>query len=479
MLDDFRMLRAGPISALYVDGDLRHIRIEGREVLRRVYFALRDRHWKTLPNAISNLRLHEREGGFSIDYDAECRDCEIRFRWSASIAGKADGSISWRAHGKALSGFLKNRVGWCVLHPVEGLAGARCEVQHSDGSAERGWFPRHISPHQPFLDIRAIRHEVLPGLSAEVRLSGDIFEMEDQRNWTDASYKIYSTPLALPFPAEMRPGEQVHQIVTLRLDRVVRIEFTGDPLPMPEIGFRYREGLTAKTVAEIRPAHLRVDRSEDLTEAAFFGVPLESPFVVTGGAPMRRLLVLDSAATPDFVPAGVEVAVGTNRNFAEFNRTPPDTDAADAVCFPIDPGVHAADNLTLVENLAAQAVVVENARRLAPGKRIAITPVRLDPGRWRSWFGAAWMTCTIKHLAESGASSITFDEANSLLGAIAGASHVVPCRSTEPLAVEALVVRMGDRLQAIVANFAGTARRVELPGKIIDLPPACLMHVEL
>jgi hypothetical protein len=34
------MLRAGPVSALYVDGDLRHIRIEDREVLRRVYFAL-------------------------------------------------------------------------------------------------------------------------------------------------------------------------------------------------------------------------------------------------------------------------------------------------------------------------------------------------------------------------------------------------------------------------------------------------------
>jgi hypothetical protein len=474
MLDDFRMLRAGPVSAVYVDGDLRHIRTEGREVLRRVYFALRGQHWKTLPNAISNFRLHERDGGFSIDYDAECRDGDIRFRWAASIAGAADGSIAWRAHGKALSGFLKNRVGWCVLHPAEGLAGARCEVEHSDGSAEPGWFPRHISPHQPFLDIRAIRHEVVPGLSAEVRFSGDTFEMEDQRNWTDASYKIYSTPLALPFPAPMSAGEEVHQIVTLRLDRAVRIEFTGDPLPMPEIGFRYREGLTAETVAELRPAHLRVDRPEDAAAAAALGVPLECPFVC--GHPQRRLLVFDSE--PPLLP-GVEVAVGTDANFAEFNRGRPETDGADAVCFPIDPTVHAPDNLTLVENLAAQASVVENARRIAPGKRIAVTPVRLDPARWQTWFGAAWMMCTIKHLAESGASSITFDQANNMLAAVAGASHVVPCRSSEPLAVEALVVRQGDCLQAILANFAGTARRVELSGKRIDLTPACLMHVEL
>ena len=31
--------------------------------------------------------------------------------------------------------------------------------------------------------------------------TGDVFEMEDQRNWTDASFKTYCTPLRQPFPA--------------------------------------------------------------------------------------------------------------------------------------------------------------------------------------------------------------------------------------------------------------------------------------
>ena len=35
------------------------------------------------------------------------------------------------------------------------------------------------------------------GLRAE---AGDVFEIEDQRNWTDGSFKTYSTPLSLPFP---------------------------------------------------------------------------------------------------------------------------------------------------------------------------------------------------------------------------------------------------------------------------------------
>ena len=41
--------------------------------------------------------------------------------------------------------------------------------------------------------------------------------MEDQRNWTDASFKTYSTPLELPFPVELSAGEQIRQRFVLGL----------------------------------------------------------------------------------------------------------------------------------------------------------------------------------------------------------------------------------------------------------------------
>ena len=50
----------------------------------------------------------------------------------------------------------------------------------------------------------------------ELRFGGELFEMEDQRNWTDASYKTYCTPLHLPYPVELAAGERVIQSVTLR-----------------------------------------------------------------------------------------------------------------------------------------------------------------------------------------------------------------------------------------------------------------------
>lgn len=475
MTDEARVLRAGPVSALFLDGDLRRIRVEGREVLNRVYFAVRDANWATLKNEIVNLRVAEHNTGFAIEYEADCRSEEIHYRLKIEIVGARDGTITWRAHGKALKTFLKNRVGWCVLHPVEGLAGTRCEVEHSDGSLEPGWFPRQIAPHQPFLDVRAIRHEVAPGVSAEVRLSGDTFEMEDQRNWTDATYKIYSTPLALPFPATMKAGERLHQIVTLRIDHVVRVEFTGEPLPMPAVGVRYSEAVTPLVVTTLRPAHVRVDRAGDLPAALALGVPLESRFAATG---VRRLLVLDQEA-PEQATPGFEVMVGTNGNFAELNRRPPDTTFADGVCFPVNPEVHATDDLTIVENLAVQATVVECARALAPGKAVAVTTVSLDGKRRRSWFGAAWALASLKYLAEGGASSITFDYPYEILGELGGASEVLPCRSSDRLAVEALAVRQQGRVRVFLANFSAEERRIEVRGQAVTLGAARLTAVEL
>jgi len=46
-------------------------------------------------------------------------------------------------------------------------------------------------------------------------MEGDSFEMEDQRNWTDASYKTYLRPLGLPFSYTSMRGEDIEQSVTI------------------------------------------------------------------------------------------------------------------------------------------------------------------------------------------------------------------------------------------------------------------------
>ncbi len=84
-------------------------------------------------------------------------------------------------------------------------------------SGGRAVFPRLVSPQQPFLGLRTIAHEVAPGVEAEVRMEGETFEMEDQRNWSDDSFKTYGTPLALPLPVEVQEGTRIRQSITLCL----------------------------------------------------------------------------------------------------------------------------------------------------------------------------------------------------------------------------------------------------------------------
>ena len=48
-------------------------------------------------------------------------------------------------------------------------------------------------------------------------MEGDAFEMEDHRNWMDASYKTYVRPLALPWPYRLAKGERTRQRVAMTL----------------------------------------------------------------------------------------------------------------------------------------------------------------------------------------------------------------------------------------------------------------------
>src|SRR6185295_16382542 len=52
--------------------------------------------------------------------------------------------------------------------------------------------------------------------SLHFSFSGDLFELEDQRNWGDASYKTYCTPLRKGFPRKVASGTEIGQSVAVR-----------------------------------------------------------------------------------------------------------------------------------------------------------------------------------------------------------------------------------------------------------------------
>ncbi|WFS00951.1 D-apionate lactonase [Rhizobium tumorigenes] len=244
-------LTAGRLTADLAGGNLRTVSYDGVEVLRGVAFLVRDRDWGTYDPRIENLVIDQQTDGFAVSYLATCvgpHDTDLRIL--VTISADAGGQLRFDAEAVSQSGFETSRCGFCILHPIVGLAGRPVTVTHVDGSVETSTFPDLIEPWQPFMAMRAITHEVAPGVTAECRMEGDTFEMEDQRNWSDASYKTYVRPLALPWPYRIAAGEPVHQRVVLTVtdlrkaapvksvspDAVIRLVCGPTSGKMPAIG---------------------------------------------------------------------------------------------------------------------------------------------------------------------------------------------------------------------------------------------------
>ena len=221
-------LRAGRVSMLFEPDNafVRYVRVDEHKVLQGLSAPVRDKFWGTVAPEVTNVRVEKSDGGFRLTYDVACRQGDIDFRWRGAIVGEEKGLVTFTFDGQSQSEFLRNRIGFCVLHGPE-AAGKRCVVETVAGEKQGGRFPEFISPHQPFKNIRAISHELADGVWAKVRMEGDTWEMEDQRNWTDASFKTYCTPLEIPYPVKVAKGDKVVQRI--------EISFEGlDKLPAPE-----------------------------------------------------------------------------------------------------------------------------------------------------------------------------------------------------------------------------------------------------
>ena len=434
-----RLLCAGPLHMEFADGQLRRVRLGDREIVRRVYAAVRDGFWNTVPGVISGLDLQEGDGTFTIRYHSEHRQFEADFAWDAEITGAADGTLRFVFDGTARRTFPRNRIGLCVLHP-DNLAGADCEVDHVSGETAARRFPELVDPMQPVRglhDFVALRHAAAAGVSVEIRCEGDVFEIEDQRNWTDNSFKTYSTPQRIPLPGTIREGQRVRQVVTVRLigdtsalpaavpvPRPESVVFRpqGEPVPLPALGLCLpadAPALTSNEAARLAVMGLGWLRADlDLTsdtwaaafdralnDAAACGVPLEvvlhlpeDPGAVLGAlreraeaAPGRiaRWLVLTKGrpASPAAALTAARAALagtapvggGTDADFFQLNNNRPPAALMDFVSVPLRPLAHQFDLDTLFENLAGQRHVLRAAAAIFPG-----LPVRVSPLNFRT-----------------------------------------------------------------------------------------------
>jgi hypothetical protein len=432
-----RVLTAGPLSAELESGNLRYVRFGGIEMIRAISFIVRDRNWGTYNPAISNLSVEETGDGFRVSYDAVARDAAQELRYSSIIIGSPDG-LRFEARGTAISDFETNRTGFVVLHPIAGVAGERAIVEQVDGRTVETRFPDLIEPAQPMMNLRAITHGFAPGATVTCRMEGDTYEMEDQRNWTDASYKTYVRPLALPWPYILPAGSELQQAVILsvrapalprgRADApvAVRVGRPAGRLPPLGLGFDPREaGVSdADTLREIAPAHIICrhdprrgdDRATLETSVAFAKALGATPWleavicelddfaqeiatlgttVKTIGSPFPVVLVSPAADLKCTLPGSpwppcpplakicqaaraafptARLGGGMFSYFTELNRKRPPHELIDLVTFTTSAIVHAGDDRSVTEGLESLPYIARSVRAFIGDKPYVVGP---------------------------------------------------------------------------------------------------------
>lgn len=416
MSGDARAIKlcAGPLSAVFENGALHTITAFGVEIWRGVMFLYRDAAWRTPATAVRHVLLDADGASFRLTFDARC--CiEPTIEWHAAVEGTREGSIRFTVDACAVDDLSANRAGLCVLHPLA-FAGARVDIEHIDGRVSQSSFPVLISPWQPFTNIRGLRHEFAPGCRASCRLDGDVFEMEDQRNFSDASYKTYSSSNLMVKPYRLVAGEPIRQSVTLALERCTAPAARSRPRdPRVEVsatraGRLPRLGLTlpfGEDARRLRPAlwHVTIDRAtaaamsrvewdtiRTAARAASVAIELSLADERDAASQCRELAARLAAigVTPESVAifpttrravsaaraafVHVPIGGGTPWFFTHLNRASLPADQIDFITFRTCPIVHVADDRSVMQTLATLPSIIATLRARYPG-----IPFRVGP----------------------------------------------------------------------------------------------------
>lgn len=416
---------------------VRHITLNGFEAIRGIAFLVRDRDWGTLVPLISNEVIEQNDTNLHVSFDAKFENQGACLEVSIAIEVNVD-SLVMKASGRSRGAFETNRAGFTVLHPINDVAGHPVRVAHGDGSIDNSNFPALIEPWQPFMDITALTHRVGSN-SVSCVFKGDTFEMEDQRQWGDASFKTYNRPLAKPWPYVVEDGEALEQSVTLTWTKAANADVAVSKPTVVEAIFP--ESALVITPADARRlaenkgdlsyvnpqrllCHLDVCLGDTNGQFDAFAkaqnacseVKFDLELICRFDADPAAELVMLAAQMEDagFLPASIMICPSVDRQstppgsdwptcppleqihqaaalvfpdiergggmvsfFPELNRKRPPVDMLGFVSHGLCPIVHAADDISVMETLETIPHIVRSTRAIIGDKPYRIGPATI------------------------------------------------------------------------------------------------------
>ena len=466
---DARRVVAGGVAADVAPEGLRHLAVRGRDVIANIYSAVRARDWATLP-------------GIPAGTDLEVGKSRIVWRHAERVGEhlRSELAVSWAEPGvlsatvtlTALRSVEINRWGFNLCLGAAQWADARVldlpgdvrlprrvAAQRAEGGVLKGLFP----------PMRRLTMRRSDGTTVRIVSDGQLLEAEDQRNWTDPTFKIYSGSLGDPLPRAIPAGTVLRQDLSVVVEHA-RASSDGDEpavlgavTELPFVGVQANDGDplrrdgVAAALAVLDVDHMRIDAEyPDVEAPQATGRAVEFAVLVpevtldilarvaeaAGDLPSGSRLLLhrtgrrttDAAAAaalagllarPDLV-----VVPGSDAYYADLNRDRPGSDGF--VSFSMTPTVHAFDTESVFATLGVQEELVRQTRAEF-GAAPVVSPVTLRlrgdpelPGapatarrrvsgrhvdeRLHRLEGAAWTFGSVHAMTRGGAYSATWHE---------------------------------------------------------------------
>jgi len=432
-------LQAGPVRVKYQDGELRYLHVGEQEIVRRIYFAVRDTHWDTAMPVFSRQEVQQERDSFRIVLEAVAQNPFAHYRWSGEIVGAADGTITFTVQGEAVEAFSSPRIGLNILYGTEALAGQAFETVHPSGAVTADIFPVAIDPRELFAcDFHTLRYTTADGVTVSCAVIGARVDMEDQRNFCDSSYKALSW-LPYAYPA-VPTGQTYGETLTLSV--------TGPP----------RQQMPVESVTRV-------------TLGAATGTLMPAIWVANADEPAPTFVTLNRARDP-YLDA---VQVG----------------------WAFNPAAHMPDDDTFMENTTTVADQAATVRGFAPAALLRVAPISFDSPYPRTvsdprnseYFAAAWVAALAGELARAGVGEAGFAVgagADAVIGALAVLHgcpiYTVTCAGPLPCPVRAFAVKTGESLVLWLVNITDQPQAVQIEGassQMIELPALSVRQVQM
>ena len=445
---------------------IRNIRYEGVQIIDLLYTAIRPSDWSTL-----------KSDEYVADVKIIGNDCEITI--TESLAGalaattkvilSAGNTFSVEYELKGLAEYSVNRWGICFCLNTADWMGASVHASGNSYSLAQNISPQRVVngvvqglfPESHEMQFIAADKRYLKAIS-----TGKVLEAEDQRNWTDNTYKIYSGSLKEPRPFTTSPGSSWKQSVNFEVG--LPNQNNADPNKilvreieaLPSIGLQFNsESLLnpddlEKALVLLEIDHLRINAesltSQKIATTASNGLILETALLSSNQDEVLKAEVLQLS---EKVPAGSRLLIQREgRQVVESEDLPkneslntyiPGTDAylvdlhrekfefTNSVSYAIAPTVHSTDTETIFKTLSTQKESIEFAQKyLAP--QVFVSPItfstrgnpetghsrdqrinfadRTSAMRIYTIEGAAWTLGSIHAVASAGAFSGSWHE---------------------------------------------------------------------